>query len=159
KDWTEPNWHSLLNRVQEHWPEQSLVLLGSADEWIRSERCSQGWLAPRLNLCGRTTPRVSAAILKQAHLFIGHDSGPMHLAATVGAPCIAIFAARSLPGQWFPRGKQNTVIYHQTDCFGCGLDKCSYHNKKCILSITVDEVLAAVQKYLPTNQAHASVLA
>jgi ADP-heptose:LPS heptosyltransferase len=72
----------------------------------------------------------------------------MHLAGAVGTPCVAIFSARSLPGQWFPRGARNTMIYHQTECFGCGLEVCVQHSKKCLLSITVDEVMQAVGKHL-----------
>jgi ADP-heptose:LPS heptosyltransferase len=147
-DWTEPNWHSLLGKIGAQWPELGLALLGSEDERAGSERCSQGWPGLRLNLCGRTAPRISAAVLRQARLFIGHDSGPMHLAGAVGTPCIAIFSAKGLHGQWFPRGRRNTIIHHQTECAGCGLEVCVHHAKKCILSITVDEVMQAVGKHL-----------
>jgi ADP-heptose:LPS heptosyltransferase len=129
-------------------PNVGLVLFGSADEWERSDRCSRHWSGPKLNLCGLTSPRESGAILQEAILFLGHDSGPMHLAATVGTPCVSIFSARSLPGQWFPRGPDHGVIYHQTDCFGCALDVCTSQRKKCILSITVEEVLEEVRKRL-----------
>lgn len=147
-DWTEPNWRSLLGKIGGQWLDLGLVLLGSEDERAGSERCSQGWPGQRLNLCGQTTPRVSAAVLRQAWLFIGHDSGPMHLAGVVGTPCVAIFSARGLLGQWFPRGMRNTIIHHQTECAGCGLEVCVQHAKKCILSITADEVMRAVEKQL-----------
>jgi ADP-heptose:LPS heptosyltransferase len=148
KHWTEPNWRSLFDQMHKRWPELSLVLLGSDDEFLPCERCSQTWLAPKLNLCGLVPPRVSAAILRKARLFIGHDSGPLHLAATVGTPCVGIYSARDPAGRWFPRGNQNLVIYHQTPCFGCGLEICVKHQKECILSITVEEVLQAVQHQL-----------
>jgi len=151
KDWTEPNWTLLLREMSRRWPETGLVLLGSADEHGRSERCSRTWRTPYLNLCGKTTPRVSAAALKRAGLFIGHDSGPMHLAATVGTPCVAIFSARSFPGQWFPRGRRNTILYRKTDCFGCGLEVCVEQKSKCLKSITVAEVLTALDRYLPLS--------
>jgi heptosyltransferase-3 len=150
-DWTEPNWRTLLSRASGLWPGLSLIMLGAASERELSNRCSRGWLGPKLNLCGMTTPRVSAAVLRQAKLFVGHDSGPMHLAATVGTPCVGIFSARNPPGRWFPRGKNNTILYHKTECFGCGLEKCLVHQKKCILSITAQEVVAAMEKYLTHN--------
>jgi ADP-heptose:LPS heptosyltransferase len=68
----------------------------------------------------------------------------MHLAAAVGTPCVAIFSARNFPRQWFPRGNFNKIIYHGTDCAGCLLELCIEEKKKCILSITVDEVQSAV---------------
>jgi heptosyltransferase-3 len=150
--WTEANWSSLLRRAHSNWPGLSLVLVGARDEFETSERCSRGWLAPKLNLCGRVPPRVSAAILRQAVLFVGHDSGPLHLAATVGVPCVGIYSARHEPGRWFPRGKNSQVIYHRTPCAGCGLNECLEHAKKCILSITVEEVLEAIDHQLSNRR-------
>jgi ADP-heptose:LPS heptosyltransferase len=68
----------------------------------------------------------------------------MHLASAAGTPCVAIFSARNLPGQWFPARSGHKVLYHKTDCFGCGLEHCTIERKKCILSISVDEVCGAV---------------
>lgn len=67
----------------------------------------------------------------------------MHLAACVGTPCVAIFSSRNLPGQWYPRGADSTVLYTTVPCFGCDLLECLEHQKKCILSITVEAVHAA----------------
>src|SRR5262249_47988524 len=149
KDWTEPNWAECLRQIALRRSGVGLVLLGSSDEYARSDRCLKSWPGPRLNLCGHTGPRASAAVLKHASLFIGHDSGPMHLAATVGTPCLVIFSARSLPGQWFPRGTRNTILYHKTECFGCGLETCLKQKKRCLMSISVQEEISALENYLP----------
>ncbi|TWR27578.1 glycosyltransferase family 9 protein [Mucilaginibacter pallidiroseus] len=140
KDWEQSNWIALLEKLKKSFSDWQLVILGSPEEAERSELCLSTWGGSGVNLCGKTSPRVSGAILKKARLFIGHDSGPMHLAAAAGAPCVAIFAARALPRHWFPRGDNNTIIYHKTDCAGCGVEVCIEQKKKCILSITVDEV-------------------
>jgi ADP-heptose:LPS heptosyltransferase len=102
KDWGEENWDKLLGLLSQKIPDASLVLLGSADEWARSERLSRKFAGQSLNLCGTTSPRVSAAILERSRLFIGHDSGPMHLAAAVGTPTLGLFSWFNPPGQWFP---------------------------------------------------------
>jgi heptosyltransferase-3 len=148
KDWGEANWRGLIRQLGQQYAGLALVLIGAADERERSQRCGEHWPSKILNLCGKCTPRQSAAVLARARLFIGHDSGPMHLAAAVGTRCVAIFAARNPPGQWFPLGVGHRVIYHQTDCYGCGLNVCTEHKKKCILSITVDEVISAVKDLL-----------
>jgi lipopolysaccharide heptosyltransferase III len=67
----------------------------------------------------------------------------MHLAAATGLPCVAIFSAHNKPGPWYPYGVGNRVIYHQVPCFDCGLEKCIRYAKRCIASITIDEVLQA----------------
>ena len=128
-----------------------LILFGVQDEWSRSDRLMARWRGPKANLCGVTSPRVSAAALRSASLMVCHDSGPMHLAATVGVPCVAIFSARGRPGEWYPRGDHNSILYHQTPCWNCRLVTCTENKKACILSITVDEVFKAVQQKL--NQA------
>jgi len=151
-DWEEPNWVMLIQQLSLALKGWQLIILGAAEERERAEKCLQVWDQTGINLCGQTVPRVSGAILKKAEVFIGHDSGPMHLAACVGTPCVAIFSARNFPGQWFPRGDVNKIIYHTVDCAGCGLEVCIEQKKKCILSITINEVQDAVIEILNGNK-------
>ncbi len=152
KDWGRENWKALLSRLATIYPSYALVLAGVSEESAASEFAADGWRSakggPVINLCGKLTPRESAAAIQQARILVGHDSGPMHLAAAVQTPCVAIFAARNKPRVWFPYGKQHRVIYHQTECWGCGLETCIVEKKRCLTSITVDEVLAEVRAIL-----------
>ena len=70
------------------------------------------------------------------------------LAASVGTPCVCVFGARNLPGVWFPPGTKNQIVYHRTECFGCGLETCIEMEKKCIRSVTVEEMQQAVERVL-----------
>lgn len=148
KDWGVDNWRALFDRVSRFDPDLGLVLVGAPDEATSSDYVSSGWRGPILNICGRVNPRESAAVIARSIAFLGHDSGPMHLAAAVGVPCIAVFSARNKPGVWFPYGTENRILYHQTECFGCQLVTCEIHQKKCIRSITVDEVYAVTLELL-----------
>lgn len=157
-EWGNERWRELLARLAVIYPEHALVLTGAATDTEASEFIAAGWRqsqpqAPALNLCGQLTPRESAAVFARARLFIGHDSGPMHLAAAVQTPCVAIFSARGLPRVWFPYGTQHRVLYHHVDCQGCNLEVCIVQKKKCIVSITVDEVLAQIGTILRTPAA------
>ncbi len=149
KDWGRENWRALLSRLAAEMPGHGLLLLGAPEEAEASNFAAAGWQesggGPVVNLCGKLTPRESAAAIARAELFLGHDSGPMHLAAAVGTPLVAIFAARNIPRQWFPCGSRYEVVYHRVDCWGCGLETCIEQRKKCITSITVDEVLVKVR--------------
>jgi heptosyltransferase-3 len=145
KDWGEDRWLEWAQHFSAVHPELGLVLIGALDEVVRSDRLAVHWQGPSLNLCSRLTPRESAAVLERAVFYIGHDSGPMHLAAAAGTPCIAIFAARNKPGVWFPCGRGHTVLYHQTPCFGCGLSICTQYDKQCIRAIQVEDVLQATE--------------
>ncbi|NQV56042.1 MAG: glycosyltransferase family 9 protein [Rhodospirillales bacterium] len=111
KDWGDRNWQRVLSIITEKHPELGLMAIGSGDEFERTERLISGWGGPRANLCGKTEPRISALAMKGARFYLGHDSGPMHLAALVGVPCTAVFSARAKPGVWYPRGEQNHIFY------------------------------------------------
>ena len=101
-EWGEENWKILVRRLSHELPGTNLILIGSGDEWERSKTLGDAWRGTHINLCGKTSPRISAAILKRCHLFIGHDSGPMHLASAEGIPTLGLFSWFNPPGQWFP---------------------------------------------------------
>lgn len=147
-DWTDPNWRQLLVRLNEYADRCDLVFIGAETERQRTAELMQHWQGAAANLCGTTDVRLSAAILRRAAVFVGHDSGPTHLAATVGTPCVAIFSARGLTGQWFPRGVNHKILFRSPSCQGCGLSVCVKYQKRCILEIPPAEVAAAVATYL-----------
>jgi ADP-heptose:LPS heptosyltransferase len=163
KDWGRENWRALLQRLGAAYPGYALVLAGVQEENEASEFAAEGWRAAAgaqacvVNLCGVLTPRESAAVLAWAKLFLGHDSGPMHLAAAVGTPCVAIFAARNLPHVWFPQGDHHRVIYREVECMGCGLETCIERKKKCLTDISVEQVLEAVNAALSGTSSQVAV--
>jgi len=155
-DWGAANWCQLIERLSDRYKGFALVLVGAEVEHTLCELVGHSWKGKKLNLCGQLSPRESAAVLGKAALFIGHDSGPMHLAAAMGTPCVAIFSARNKPKVWFPYGNNHHVIYHKTECYGCGLEVCKLEGKKCITSITVKEVEDTVRASLQNH--HSQVL-
>ncbi|MFO1433597.1 MAG: glycosyltransferase family 9 protein [Candidatus Competibacteraceae bacterium] len=156
KEWGEDRWLEWIQLMTTAFPKLGLALIGSPDEFERCERMAALWRGPTINLCGQLTPRESAAVLAEADIFVGHDSGPMHLSAAVGTPCVAIFSAREKPGVWFPYGKKHKVIYHKTECFDCQLEVCVQYQQKCIRSISVDEVFEAASALL-TREEHSTL--
>ena len=145
KDWGLENWSVVLRALAEQYPDLGLVLIGAQEERAASDLVSAGWENRCVNLCGSLTPRESAAVMEQAKLFLGHDSGPMHLAAAVQTRCVAVFAARNRPVVWYPWGADHKILYHRTDCWGCELETCIVQKKKCLTAISPDAVIRAVQ--------------
>ncbi len=156
KDWGRGNWRALLDRLAPTVPGRALLLLGAPEEAEVSAFAAENWQrnggGTVVNLCGQLSPRESAAAIAQSAMFLGHDSGPMHLAASVGTPVVAIFAARNIPRQWFPAGDRNRVLYRRVECWGCGLETCIEQQKKCLAGITVDEVLSAARALLADEE-------
>ncbi len=144
-DWGVENWTRLMTPLWQDFSEYGLVFVGANEDRNAVTQVLARWPGAFLNLCGELSPRESAGVIKQASTYIGLDSGPMHLAASVGTPCVSISAANKLPGIWFPYGDAHEVIYHQTECFGCNLTFCTVEKKRCILSITPEEVARAVK--------------
>lgn len=148
KDWGQENWRDLLSRIAASYPEYGLVIVGAKEDSAVGDYVCSDWNGPKLNLCGRLTPRQSAALLEHASLFLGPDSGPMHLAACAGVPCVIAFSARGLPGIWYPTGDKHRILYRRVSCFGCNLESCIVEGRRCLTSITVDEMAQAVGSVL-----------
>jgi heptosyltransferase III len=142
-DWGAANWEQALGRISARYPDLGLAMIGATDEHGIAEIVGRGWRGPKTNLCGGLSPRESAAVIQAAVMYVGHDTGPMHLAAAVGVPCVAVFSARNPPGIWFPWGTGHKVIFHAVPCAGCRLEVCIEYGKKCIASISPNEVYEA----------------
>jgi len=102
-----------------------------------------------------TVPQLTA-ILHEADLYLGHDSGPMHLAAAVGTPVVALFGAQS-PGLWRPYGDGHLVLRPPMPCVDCPFpDVCRPPDPEqtlCVRRLTVDEVISAVERQLMPTRA------
>lgn len=153
KDWENRNWLTLLRMIQQTWPTAELYFVGSEDEYARSQQLMELSGLGGVNLCGLLSPRLSAGLLSHMKVFIGHDSGPMHLAASMGTPVTAIFSSRNIPGEWYPCDLHglNHIFYTDVPCMGCQLVECINERKRCILSITPEEVFHALRQLLAPN--------
>ena len=74
---------------------------------------------------------------------ISNDSGPMHIAAAVGTPVVALFSGVDIPNLWYPYGEIHKVIRKDVDCSPCFKNECSEHS--CMNEISIKEVFQAVR--------------
>ena len=123
KDWGEERWADLIRLLQLRLPAISLVFVGAPDERALTERLAQLWNGVKINLCGELTPRESAAVLSRCNLLVCHDSGPMHLAASQGTRCVALFGNFNRPRQWFPYGRDHVVIHEPNGVSHIGVER------------------------------------
>ncbi len=99
-----------------------------------------------INLAGKTTLREMAAVLKHCNLFIGNDSGPMHIAAASGVPSVGLFG----PGEYErfrPWGKDHETVRLGLTCNPCS-ENCRFDQARCIQGITVSQVRSVLAKKL-----------
>ena len=111
KSWGDNRWADLLAKISGYHPELGLVFIGGLNDGERSNIAAKGWTGPKLNLCGKLTPRESALVMRDAKVFMGHDSSTMHLAASVRTPSVCVFSTHAKPGIWFPFGLQHRILY------------------------------------------------
>ena len=102
-----------------------------------------------VRFCGTTTLVESIALLRRCKVLAANDSGPMHLAAAVGIPCVVAFSARDFPVKWFPHGAGHSVIRKDVECSPCLTEQCT-HDNICITQITVEEMWQALSLHFPT---------
>jgi heptosyltransferase-2 len=101
---------------------------------------------PALDLSGRTSIAELAAVLAGAALVIANDSGPMHLAAAVGAPVVGVFGSTE-PGWTAPLGGAVVTAAPRPECAPCYARRCDI-GYGCLTAIAVEQVVAAAGQVL-----------
>lgn len=99
--------------------------------------------APSASAAGETSLRELAVLYRKASVLLTTDSGPMHLAAAVGTPVVALFGPTS-PERTGPYGEGNAVIRRGMDCSPCFRKDCE--TRECMKTIGIDEVFEAVRE-------------
>jgi ADP-heptose:LPS heptosyltransferase len=98
-------------------------------------------------LLGLTIPEL-AELIRGAHLYIGNDSGPMHLAAAVDTPVVAVWGS-SHSTRWRPWNVAHRVVQNPFECNPCPGYRCLVaESPLCIESVTVEQVSAAADELL-----------
>lgn len=126
-----------------------VALAGSPEEKALAGTVARLAGVPVLDLAGQTTLGQLAALLREANLFLGNDSGPMHLAAAAGIPMVVLFGP-TVASKWAPK-QRCTVLQKEHRCEGCWSwhpnARCA-HDNACMKRIEVDEVIEAVRARL-----------
>ncbi|MBK8968721.1 MAG: glycosyltransferase family 9 protein [Lewinellaceae bacterium] len=125
----------------------NLVLLGGPDDASLAGQIQQN--EPGVySLCGQLSPMQNAWVIKQCRLVLSNDTGLMHLSYAVGAPLVALFSARDLPGRWYPPNRPNVRILRHFGlaCSACLSDRCN--RNICMEKIEVAQVIGEMENLL-----------
>ncbi len=127
------------------------VVVTAAPEKAELERVEQ-ILAPLerpvVDLSGRLGVKSLAALTARAGCFVGMDSLPMHIAAAMGTPTVALFGP-SGDAEWGPWQVPCRVLTHPVPCRPCGMDGCAGGKvSDCLERIEAEAVLTAVQELM-----------
>ncbi len=160
KRWPLDRYQEIVRRLV-HELNAHVLLIGGADDQpltqalLAAVGSSHGTV---VDLAGKTSFGELAAYIEACALFIGNDSSPMHLAAAVGTPVVAVFGPTSPQeyGPYPPNDAGHIALWHNPKgrpCFFLGkMQPCA--DCTCMQAVTVDEVWAAVERLIPMASNH-----
>ena len=122
------------------------ILVGSVIDQARAEEIMYMVKGPAVDLTGRLNFRELKELIHRSSLFIGPDSGPMHIAAATSTPIVAYFGP-TLPAHFAPWKSEATILRRDYDCIPCKQVRCQYRFR-CLSAITPEDVYNAALPYL-----------
>lgn len=145
---------ALVARTIAAWPGWGIAIFGGSGDVVLAGEIEHGvrqvagnWpTKPALvNLAGRTTLRELCATLGACRVLVTNDTGPMHLAAALGTPVVALFGSTSpgLSGPGLPGEERHRLLRVGAPCSPCFLRECPI-DLRCLRGIEVERVLETV---------------
>jgi ADP-heptose:LPS heptosyltransferase len=147
KLWPYDFYAQLADKILDHYPAR-IVICGAAADVRGAEKVQAKMSGQAINLAGKTTLRELAAVFEACGLFIGNDTGPLHLAVSVGTPTLGIIGGGHF-GRFYPYGDldRHRMVHKQMDCYYCDW-KCIHETVRCIQEITVEDVWRETQRMM-----------
>jgi lipopolysaccharide heptosyltransferase II len=149
KCWPPEKFADVANRLTTQF-DADIILFGTPAEGTVSSAIAAGMRRQPIDLTGKTAIADLPALLSQCHLFIGNDSGAMHVAAAVGLPVVAVFGPTDPEGT-APVTPRCTVIQEKPYCSPCFLRRCPTDHR-CMTRVTPDAVEAAARFWLASPE-------
>ncbi len=146
KCWTAAGYARVIEALAEDWQLPVVLTASQAphEHELLGEILKECRARPH-NLAGGLTLKELGALIARARFFFGVDSAPMHLAAAVKTPAVALFGP-SGDYNWRPWGEGHLVIKKDWDCLPCGQDGCQGSKiSRCLTELSPEEVLEKME--------------
>jgi heptosyltransferase I len=132
----------------------ALALIGGLDDRALTQAVITRMQTTPIDLTGRTSPELLPALLASASLLLTNDSGPMHIAAAMGTPVVALFGPTS-PTRTGPYGSGHRVFTSGVPCSPCFSRTCKNAVQlECLTTIHPKTVVDAMREQLTMQVAH-----
>ena len=142
KQWPADRFAQVLDRVRAAAGARS-VLVGGPSAVPTAQAITAAMAQPPIDLTNGTTLKELVAVIAEARAMVANDSGPMHVAAAVGTPVVAIFGPTN-PRRTGPYGPGHDVFAGRAPCSPCYRRQCLYAGGSlalcCLKNITTEEV-------------------
>lgn len=145
KYWSAPAWAELSDMLASQL-EATVVFGGSADDLTYVAQIVELTKLPPVISAGRLSLAASVALLEASDVYVGVDSGPMHIAAFTGTPVVALFGPTD-PAKVGPYGQGHVVLRREDlDCLACRRRACDH--RTCLEGLTAEHVYEAVRSVM-----------
>ena len=145
KTWFPDRWAYIADGLSSEFG-ASVVFVGSENEARYAEDIIRRMTQPASSLCGQTSLTELAALLAQADLFVGTDSGPRHIAAGVGVQQVTLMSSQDVAERWTFNRPTEVVLRTNPPCSPCFSSYCSH--RRCMDEIGEESVLNACRLLL-----------
>jgi heptosyltransferase-2 len=153
KCWRPERFAAVANHLQSE-KNADVILFGAAAEANVSNAIAAAMIRKPIDLTGKTSVRELPALLSQCHLFLGNDSGLMHVAAAVGLPVVAVFGPTD-PHGTAPVTPRHTIVQQKPYCSPCFLRRCPIDHR-CMAAVSPQMVESAVAPWLELVEVHSA---
>ncbi|MEI6194928.1 MAG: lipopolysaccharide heptosyltransferase II [Verrucomicrobiota bacterium] len=149
KRWPAEYFADLVRQTAAQFPDTRFAILGNAGDQPLGEIISRAAPERCLNLCGATSLPEMIEWVRLCELMVTNDTGPMHAAAALGKPVIALFGPTE-PRRTGPYGQLGNVLRIDLPCSPCLSADCTFYAKpnECLKALSPALVFARVQKLL-----------
>ncbi len=146
KRWPVQHFAELIRALAKKFPTARFAVLGGKDDAPLGERIFQAAPEKVLNLCGATTLPEMIEWVRRCDLLITNDTGPMHVAAALGKPLVALFGPTA-PERTGPYGQLQNVLRLNLPCSPCLKSDCHFEKPdECLRALSPVQVLTRVQQ-------------
>src|SRR5215469_4994616 len=140
KCWPAKNFSELVGLLARRFPDIRFAVMGGANDKPLGETISSATPGRVLNLCGQTSFSEMTEWLRLSEMLVTNDTGPMHVAAALGIPIVALFGPTD-PRLTGPYGQLENVLRIDLPCAPCFKSYCTWKNPmECLTAITPQKV-------------------
>ncbi|HPM75969.1 MAG TPA: glycosyltransferase family 9 protein [bacterium] len=145
KTWPAAHWRELIALLHDRLDARLLLLGGPSDRpFDRLLAADRPYL---FDATGRFTIVESAALIAQADLSVGVDSGPAHLARAVGTPVVTIMSGANVAARW--AADATHALVHPVPCAPCRQERCPVPGHPCLSGLRPGNVWEMIERVLP----------
>jgi ADP-heptose:LPS heptosyltransferase len=147
KRWPLKSWRLLIARLVSEHNAQVALVGGDEDRNLAAQIAAHFAVADVSDWTGGLRLAETAALLEHAELFVGADSGPAHLASSVGTAAVVLFSGTNDSRQWRPWGANVVVVRHEVACSPCHRTECFWADHPCMHGLSVAVVAREIEHF------------